>query len=420
MISFGSFLPKLEAACVALAGVLATLTPATGVGQEHCVYIANSESGSVSVVSSRSSLVTCTIPVGTNPTEIAIARRRGLLFVSNRGSGTISAIEMATSRVSSTLSAGPLPTHLAVDDAEESLFATNQFLEGVGGSSLDRFHLDSGVRTSLVFFATEPTGLAIDSEGESLYVTEANRGMIQVVDTTTGAIADTISVGRGPFDIAISPGGRLAYVTDVLGDAVVTLDLATKKVESILSSILPFNLTVENDTLYVTAPAQGRLYIVGAKGEADVVQLGGAPWDVAAAPGGNVWVTDRQTDTVYMVDPRVGVVQNAVVVGRSPRGLIVSSECGACRACVGDCDQSDSVSVDELLVAIQIVLGTADVDSCLSIDVDRNEIVTIDELILGVQSVLNGCNRPDGASVGSHFPGSPDGLFAGPKIERRF
>ncbi|HVN85364.1 MAG TPA: choice-of-anchor V domain-containing protein [Candidatus Binatia bacterium] len=60
-------------------------------------------------------------------------------------------------------------------------------------------------------------------------------------------------------------------------------------------------------------------------------------------------------------------------------------------SCVGDCDDSGIVSVDELVVAVRIALGTLTPDFCPAADADHSSQVTVDELVLAVNAALNGC-----------------------------
>ena len=59
--------------------------------------------------------------------------------------------------------------------------------------------------------------------------------------------------------------------------------------------------------------------------------------------------------------------------------------------CVGDCDGSNGVGVTELVVGVDISLGTAELDRCPSFDRDESGRVEIDELVAGVDAALNGC-----------------------------
>jgi hypothetical protein len=59
--------------------------------------------------------------------------------------------------------------------------------------------------------------------------------------------------------------------------------------------------------------------------------------------------------------------------------------------CVGDCDSSGSVSINKLVVGVNIALGMTPLDACPSFDDNSSGSVEVDELISGVNNALNGC-----------------------------
>jgi hypothetical protein len=59
--------------------------------------------------------------------------------------------------------------------------------------------------------------------------------------------------------------------------------------------------------------------------------------------------------------------------------------------CAGDCNANGMVNVDELVRAVNIALGIADVDVCTPVDGDDNGAVSISELLRAVNASLNGC-----------------------------
>lgn len=59
--------------------------------------------------------------------------------------------------------------------------------------------------------------------------------------------------------------------------------------------------------------------------------------------------------------------------------------------CVGDCDGSCDVSISELIVGVNIALGTLSIDRCPAFDPSGNGSVEINELIAAVANALNGC-----------------------------
>jgi hypothetical protein len=60
-------------------------------------------------------------------------------------------------------------------------------------------------------------------------------------------------------------------------------------------------------------------------------------------------------------------------------------------ACVGDCDGSGDVTVNELIIMVNIALGNQTVSACLAGDADQSGDITINEIITAVNNALNGC-----------------------------
>ena len=61
-------------------------------------------------------------------------------------------------------------------------------------------------------------------------------------------------------------------------------------------------------------------------------------------------------------------------------------------SCTGDCDHNGTVSIDELLRGVNILLGQASVNECLAMDFDGNSRVTVNELVAAVARDLSGCS----------------------------
>jgi hypothetical protein len=63
----------------------------------------------------------------------------------------------------------------------------------------------------------------------------------------------------------------------------------------------------------------------------------------------------------------------------------------AAPGCVGDCDVDGDVTVDEILVMVNIALGDADIALCQAADADGNGAVTVDEIVAALSNALEGC-----------------------------
>jgi len=71
-------------------------------------------------------------------------------------------------------------------------------------------------------------------------------------------------------------------------------------------------------------------------------------------------------------------------------GLMLSSR-AALAACGGDCSGDGEVTINELVLGVNMALGTAPLSQCLAFDADGDGQVTINEVIGAVNSALNGC-----------------------------
>lgn len=67
------------------------------------------------------------------------------------------------------------------------------------------------------------------------------------------------------------------------------------------------------------------------------------------------------------------------------------AECGCRPPCPGDCSGDGEVTVNDLILAVNIALGARAVVECEAIDTNGDGAVTVNELIQGVNAALNGC-----------------------------
>lgn len=60
-------------------------------------------------------------------------------------------------------------------------------------------------------------------------------------------------------------------------------------------------------------------------------------------------------------------------------------------ACTGDCDGVGTVTIDEIVLGVNILLGKADHTQCTRMDRNVDRTVSIDEIVAAVGSLLSGC-----------------------------
>jgi len=98
--------------------------------------------------------------------------------------------------------------------------------------------------------------------------------------------------------------------------------------------------------------------------------------------------------------------------------LLVAGFSAALRAqaqssCVGDCNSDLSVTVDEIVLAVNIALGVASLTECQSADANSDQEVTVDEILALVTFALQGCPAAHTPTPSSPTPAStPTPVFS--------
>jgi hypothetical protein len=94
----------------------------------------------------------------------------------------------------------------------------------------------------------------------------------------------------------------------------------------------------------------------------------------------------------YWTGRRLGVAVAIAVVSTSVQPVLGGEPApDAPSACVGDCDGDGAVSIDELVVGVQLGLDGSSPDACPTLRCNTDRIVTIHCLILAVEYALSGC-----------------------------
>jgi len=59
--------------------------------------------------------------------------------------------------------------------------------------------------------------------------------------------------------------------------------------------------------------------------------------------------------------------------------------------CVGDCNGSGEVTINEIIRMVSIALGNTPLSACRGGDADHSQGITVDEIIAAVNDALDGC-----------------------------
>jgi YVTN family beta-propeller protein len=175
---------------------------------------------------------------------------------------------------------------------------------------------------------------------------------VAVIDTQTNQVVNSIPVGEGPYNIAVTPDGKTAYAVNESEHTISVIDLQSEKTigNPIELGGAPDVVAISPDgkTAYVTTSA-GSVSVIDTQtnqvvGTIPVGEGESSIWGVAFSPDGKTaYVTNYETNTVEVIDTATRQVVGAPIpVGEEPINIALTPD--GTKAYVVD-EESNAVSV---------------------------------------------------------------------------
>jgi YVTN family beta-propeller protein len=164
-----------------------------------------SDAGSDSVwpVTVATHSVGASIPVGGEPSAMAVNPQGTDVYVANTGTGTVSVISTATNTVTAHICVGASPEGAAV-----SPDGTRVYVANTGSDTVSVISTTTNTIIGTIGVGWGPKGLAVTPDGASVYVANSDENTVSVIDASTDSIAATDAVGATgsrPVAVAITP-----------------------------------------------------------------------------------------------------------------------------------------------------------------------------------------------------------------------
>jgi YVTN family beta-propeller protein len=136
-----------------------------------------------------------------------------------------------------------------------------------------------------------PLNLAISPDGRLVFVTCEAGNSVAVVDVARRLKVAEIAVGGQPMDVAFRPDGKVAYVSNRLDDSVSVIDVASRMaVATIAVGDEPHGLITDREgrTLYVLNTSSGNVSVIDTASLKELTRLPASrhPWSLALSPDG--------------------------------------------------------------------------------------------------------------------------------------
>ena len=157
-----------------------------------------------------SNTVLATVTVGTKPSAIVVSPDSSTVYVANSNSNSVSVIDATKSTypVKATIAAGSSPEFLAITPDGQTLYVSNAITAG----TVSVVSTTSYMVSTTIAIGANLQDLAVTPDGKELYVTygQNNQGAIAIVDTGTNQVTATLACGGSPYLIVFTRDGRRA------------------------------------------------------------------------------------------------------------------------------------------------------------------------------------------------------------------
>ncbi len=277
-----------------------------------------------------------TIAVGQSPSYVQVAPDGEFAYIANPGAHTVSVLDTADDEVSRVIhiTEGP-PQFVSFSPdgrtAYVSVYNTRSTVHLI--AFIDTA---TGTVTSTVSVNNRTPGPSASSpDGRYLYVPNhnmemggANENLLDVIDTASKKLIDTIAVPANPHWVAFGKNGQI-YVTNHMSTVVTVLNASNNSVmKEIEVGETPHSeaLSPDGSRLAVTSYNGNEVYVVSTATDQEIARIpvGRNPLDIAYSPDGRyLYTVNNEDNTVTVIDVADNRVIGEVPTGTAPTSISV-------------------------------------------------------------------------------------------------
>jgi DNA-binding beta-propeller fold protein YncE len=295
------------------------------------VYVPNSTSDTVDVISQRTFKIIASYPVGALPQHVTPSYDLRTLYVDNDEGNSLTPIDPRTGR--------PRGAPIPVTDPYNLYFTPDGRYAIVVAEALQRLDFRDAHTMRLHGSLHVPQCEGIDhldfsADGRYLDASCEFSGRMIEVDVQREKLMRTLTLATAvaaPQDVKLAPDGRVLYVADQAGGGLWEIDPYRFKVIGFLhTGAGAHGLYPSRDAryLYVSNRAEGTISVIDFATRRPVAKWripGPASPDMGgvSADGSTLWLSGRYDAEVYAIDTRTGRLRARIPVGQGPHGLSV-------------------------------------------------------------------------------------------------
>jgi DNA-binding beta-propeller fold protein YncE len=299
-------------------------------GDPALVYVPNSMSNTVDVISQRTFKVVKEFATGGLPQHVTPAWNLKTLYVDNDDGNSLTPINPRT---------GQPGTPIPVEDPYNMYFTPDGRYAIVVAERLQRLDFRNPATMKLVHSLSVPQCFGIDhadfsANGRYMFASCEFNGRMVEVDLRTQRVTRTLVLNGGhaaPQDVKLSPDGRVLYTADQDAGGVWEIDPARFRVIGFLhTGAGAHGLYPSRDAtvMYVSNRTAGSVSVVSFRTR-QVIKTWQLPQPASPDMGGvsvdgkTLWLSGRYNSVVYAINTQTGRLRAEIPVGAGPHGLCV-------------------------------------------------------------------------------------------------
>jgi len=192
------------------------------------------------------------------------------------------------------------------------------------------------IKVRTVALGAAPHGVAVSPDGRLVYVTDFTAQRLSIIDAATSTIVEQIAVGRGAVNVIVTADGSRAFVTNELEDTLSVVDTSSRTVIKTVALLdRPHGMALGTDPesgeperwLYVANLGSDQLSVIDTSTLTvhTHVAVGNTPDSPVVSPDGReIWVTnygEGEPSTLSLVDGLALSSVYTLPVGIYPHGI---------------------------------------------------------------------------------------------------
>jgi YVTN family beta-propeller protein len=295
------------------------------------------------------------------------------------------------------------------------------YIPNTGGSTISVINQSTDTVTATITTGTGPYGIAFSPDGKLAYVAVESQSKVTVISTATDKVINNITVGKSPHGVAISPDGKRLYVANYGGKSISVINTSdTSKYTTIgtISGITsPHELWISPDgsRLYVSTYQSNSVYVINTANDANTIVstiTGSKPYFISLDPSGSrLFVANYNGNNIQVYDALSLSLLSTISTAKGPLSPIISPD-GSRLYYVTDSDNKLTIAYANNYTAIKTVTcGSGVRGIACSPDGSKVYVTNMNGASTSIVNVTNDAGTVKTVRVGS----SPYGLgqFAG-------